>query len=95
MHRRYGSSHGQAPMNSERFLADQQTIARELFEEGVYAVGFCFPVVPQGQARIRTQVSAAHEMRHLERAENAFATVGRRHGIVGMGRKEIVERYGL
>jgi glycine C-acetyltransferase len=72
-----------------------QDIARDLFAEGVYAVGFFFPVVPQGQARIRTQISAAHEPSHLERAHEAFVSVGRRYGILGKSRKEIVERYGL
>jgi glycine C-acetyltransferase len=71
-----------------------QDVARDLFAEGIYAVGFFFPVVPQGQARIRTQMSAAHEPRHLERAIEAFVRVGRRHDILGKGRKDIVERFG-
>jgi glycine C-acetyltransferase len=71
-----------------------QDVARDLFAEGVYVVGFFFPVVPQGQARIRTQVSAAHEPRHLERAIDAFVKIGRRYDILGKGRKEIVEQYG-
>ena len=72
-----------------------QDVARDLFDEGIYAVGFFFPVVPQGQARIRTQLSAAHEPRHLDRAIDAFVKVGRRHDILGKGRKEIADRYGL
>ncbi len=72
-----------------------QSCAHDLFEEGVYAVGFFFPVVAQGQARIRTQVSAAHEARHLDHALKAFVAVGRKYGILGAGRKEIVERYGV
>jgi glycine C-acetyltransferase len=72
-----------------------QDFARDLFSEGVYAVGFFFPVVPKGQARIRTQLSAAHERRHLERALEAFVTVGRKHDILGKGRKEILEKYGM
>jgi glycine C-acetyltransferase len=71
-----------------------QEVARDLFAEGVYVVGFFFPVVPQGQARIRTQMSAAHERHHLERAIDAFVTIGRRYDILGKGRKEIVERFG-
>jgi glycine C-acetyltransferase len=71
-----------------------QDIARDLFAEGIYVIGFFFPVVPQGQARIRTQLSAAHEPRHLERALEAFVKVGARHGILGKSRKDIVERYG-
>jgi glycine C-acetyltransferase len=54
-----------------------QEMANRLLEEGVYVIGFSFPVVPKGQARIRTQMSAAHETRHIERAVAAFAKVGR------------------
>jgi glycine C-acetyltransferase len=59
-----------------------QEFARRLLEEGVYAVGFFFPVVPKGQARIRTQVSAAHSRDDLERAAAAFGRVGRALGVV-------------
>ena len=69
-------------------------VARDLFAEGVYAVGFFFPVVPKGQARIRTQLSAAHEMQHLETALAAFEKVGAKHGILGLGKKEILEKFG-
>jgi len=69
-----------------------QEIAHDLFEEGVYAVGFFFPVVPKGQARIRTQLSAAHEKHHLDRAIEAFRKVGKKHGILGLGRKELMAR---
>jgi len=69
-----------------------QDFARDLFAEGVYAVGFFFPVVPKGQARIRTQLSAAHEKNHLDIAIEAFKKVGRRHGILGLGRKELIAR---
>lgn len=69
-----------------------QDFARGLFEEGVYAVGFFFPVVPKGQARIRTQLSAAHEQRHLDAAIEAFKKVGREHGILGLGKKELMAR---
>jgi glycine C-acetyltransferase len=72
-----------------------QNVARDLFAEGIYVVGFFFPVVPQGQARIRTQLSAAHEPHHLDRAIEAFVKVGRTYDILGKGRKEIVEQYGL
>jgi glycine C-acetyltransferase len=71
-----------------------QDVARDLFAEGVYAVGFFFPVVPKGQARIRTQLSAAHERHHLERALEAFVKVGRKYEILGRTKKEIIERYG-
>jgi glycine C-acetyltransferase len=54
-----------------------QEMARRLLEEGIYVIGFSFPVVPRGQARIRTQMSAAHEPAHIDRAIAAFAKVGR------------------
>jgi glycine C-acetyltransferase len=71
-----------------------QDVARDLFAEGVYVVGFFFPVVPKGQARIRTQVSAAHERLHLDRAIEAFVKVGRRYDILGKSKQEIVARFG-
>ena len=58
-------------------------MAADLLEEGVFVVGFSFPVVPLGQARIRTQMSAAHTQEHLDHAVQAFKTVGQRLGIVG------------
>jgi glycine C-acetyltransferase len=70
-----------------------QDFARDLFDEGVYAVGFFFPVVPKGQARIRTQLSAAHEKHHLDTAIAAFKKVGRKHGILGLGKKELIAKY--
>jgi glycine C-acetyltransferase len=72
-----------------------QEMARELFAEGIYVVGFFFPVVPKGQARIRTQLSAAHEKHHLDRAIEAFVKVGDRLGVRGLGREEIAARFGL
>jgi glycine C-acetyltransferase len=69
-------------------------VARDLYAEGVYVVGFFFPVVPKGQARIRTQLSAAHERADLERAAAAFEKVGRKYDILGKGKKEILEKYG-
>jgi glycine C-acetyltransferase len=59
-----------------------QQMAADLLEEGIYVVGFSYPVVPRGAARIRVQLSAAHAPAHLERAVTAFVKVGRRHGIV-------------
>ena len=58
------------------------TFARDLLDEGVYAVGFSHPVVPHGQARIRVQLSAAHQPEHLAHAADAFARVGRRLGVI-------------
>jgi len=57
-------------------------MAADLFDEGLYVVGFSHPVVPRDQARIRVQISAAHEPAHLERAVAAFAKVGRAHGVI-------------
>lgn len=56
-------------------------MAEKLLEHGIYVIGFSYPVVPQGQARIRLQVSAAHTDEQIERAIKAFATVGRQLGI--------------
>ena len=57
-------------------------MAADLLEAGIYVVGFSYPVVPKGQARIRVQISAAHEPDHLERAVAAFVTVARAHGVL-------------
>jgi glycine C-acetyltransferase len=59
-----------------------QTFAKELLPEGIYVIGFSFPVVPMGQARIRVQISAGHERDHLEKAVAAFTKVGKRLGVV-------------
>ncbi len=59
-----------------------QAMATALLDEGIYVTGFFFPVVPQGKARIRTQMSAAHTREHLDRAIDAFVRVGRQLGIV-------------
>jgi glycine C-acetyltransferase len=57
-------------------------MADRLLDEGVYVVGFSFPVVPRGQARIRTQLSAAHTRAHLDHAIGAFDRVGRELGVL-------------
>jgi glycine C-acetyltransferase len=72
-----------------------QDVARDLFAEGIYVVGFFFPVVAKGQARIRTQLSAAHEKHHLDRGIEAFVKVGKKYGILGKTKQEIIEQYGL
>lgn len=59
-----------------------QTMAAQLFEEGVYVTGFFFPVVPHGKARIRTQMNAALTTEDLDRALEAFARVGRSLGVI-------------
>jgi glycine C-acetyltransferase len=71
-----------------------QDISRDLFAEGIYAVGFFFPVVAQGQARIRTQISAGHEIHHLDKALEAFVKVGKKYNILGKSKNEIIEAYG-
>jgi len=70
-----------------------QNVSKDLFEEGIYAIGFFFPVVPQGQARIRTQISAGHEIHHLEKALDAFKKVGKKYEILGKTKQEIIDRY--
>jgi glycine C-acetyltransferase len=59
-----------------------QDFARSLMDEGIYVVGFFFPVVPKGQARIRVQLSAAHSESDVDRALAAFAKVGRKLGVI-------------
>ena len=56
--------------------------ADEMLNEGIYVIGFSYPVVPQGKARIRVQISAAHEREHLDRAVAAFEAVGKRLGVL-------------
>lgn len=59
-----------------------QTFADKLLAEGIYVIGFFFPVVPKGQARIRVQISAGHETAHLDKAVAAFTKVGRELGVI-------------
>jgi glycine C-acetyltransferase len=59
-----------------------QTFADKLLEEGVYVIGFFFPVVPKGQARIRVQLSAAHTKEQLNKTIQAFTKVGKELGII-------------
>jgi len=71
-----------------------QDVSRDLFDLGIYAIGFFFPVVPKGQARIRTQISAGHEIHHLDKALDAFIKVGKKYDILGKSKKEIIAMYG-
>lgn len=71
-----------------------QDVARDLYEEGIYVIGFFYPVVPQGQARIRVQISAVHEREHLDKAIEAFRKVGARYEILGKKKEDIVAQYG-
>ncbi len=59
-----------------------QNMAAALLEKGIYVIGFSYPVVPKGQARIRVQLSAAHERAHLDRAIEAFTKVGKEMGVI-------------
>lgn len=72
-----------------------QDIASDLFQEGVYVIGFFFPVVAAGQARIRTQMSADHDIPMLKDALEAFKKVGAKYGILGLDKKGIIEKYGI
>jgi len=60
-----------------------QNFAAKLLSEGIYVIGFFFPVVAKGQARIRVQLSAAHTQQHLDRAIDAFVQVGNELGVLG------------
>lgn len=71
-----------------------QDFSAGLFTRGVYAVGFFFPVVPKGQARIRTQLSAAHSREQLEYALQAFVDTGRELGVLGLSEEQILEKFG-
>jgi glycine C-acetyltransferase len=59
-----------------------QKMADDLLKEGIYVIGFYYPVVPQGQARIRVQISAGHEREHLDKCIEAFRKVGKKHGVI-------------
>ena len=72
-----------------------QDFSRALYDEGIYAIGFFFPVVAQGQARIRTQISAGHETHHLDKALAAFIKVGKKFDILGKTKQEIIAKYGM
>ncbi|RUZ45764.1 aminotransferase class I/II-fold pyridoxal phosphate-dependent enzyme, partial [Mesorhizobium sp. M7A.F.Ca.US.007.01.1.1] len=77
-----GADHPIIPvMIGDAALASQ--MADMLLERGIYVIGFSFPVVPKGQARIRTQMSAAHSTADIDRAIAAFGEVGRELGVIG------------
>jgi glycine C-acetyltransferase len=59
-----------------------QEFAARLLKEGIYAIGFYYPVVPKGQARIRVQLSAGHEKEHLDKAIKAFEKIGKELGVI-------------
>jgi glycine C-acetyltransferase len=59
-----------------------QDMAAKLLDEGIYVIGFYYPVVPKGEARIRVQLSAGHEKEHLDKAIAAFTKVGKELGVI-------------
>lgn len=59
-----------------------QDMAQDLLDEGIYVIGFYFPVVPRGQARIRVQLSAGHEIEHIDKAIAAFTKIGKKYGVI-------------
>jgi len=69
--------------------------SKDLYYEGIYVIGFFFPVVPRGEARIRVQISANHEMEHLNKAIEAFTRIGKKYDILGKDKKAIIEKYGM
>jgi glycine C-acetyltransferase len=76
-----GAGHPIIPvMLGDAALASE--MADRLLDEGIYVIGFSFPVVPRGEARIRTQMSAAHTTEHIDRAVDAFASVGAEMGVI-------------
>ena len=78
-------SHPIVPVMFRKFDNDArlaQQMARELYAEGIYVVGFVYPVVPKGQSRIRVQISAAHSREQMERAVAAFEKVGRKLEVI-------------
>ncbi len=62
-----------------------QTMAQRLLDEGIYVIGFYYPVVPKEKARIRVQISAAHERHHLDKAIAAFIKIGKELGVLKHG----------
>ena len=79
--RTVGAGHPIIPimLGDAKLAAD---LARDMLEEGVYVIGFSYPVVPKGQARIRTQMSAAHSTEDIHQAIEAFKKVGRKYHVI-------------
>jgi glycine C-acetyltransferase len=71
-----------------------QDIARDMYAEGVFVIGFFYPVVGKGLARIRCQMSAAHEFKHIDKAVEAFTKVGKKYDILHKTKEEIIAKYG-
>ena len=75
-------SYGMDESGTPLYLAVAQDMAARLLELGVYVIGFSFPVVPRGQARIRTQMSAAHTFEQIDAAVAAFTQAGKELGVI-------------
>jgi len=71
-----------------------QDIARDLYDEGIYVIGFYYPVVGKGLARIRVQLSAGHEFEHIDKAVAAFTKIGKKYDILRKTKEEIIAKYG-
>lgn len=71
-----------------------QDVARDLYDEGIYVIGFYYPVVGRGLARIRVQLSAGHEFEHIDKAIAAFTKIGKKYDILGKTKEQIIAKYG-
>jgi glycine C-acetyltransferase len=71
-----------------------QDIARDMYAEGIFVIGFFYPVVGKGLARIRCQMSAGHEFKHIDKAVAAFTKVGQKYDILGKSKEQIIAKYG-
>ena len=71
-----------------------QDMARDLYAEGIYVIGFYYPVVGKGLARIRVQLSAGHEFEHIDKAVAAFTKIGKKYDILHKSKEEIIAKYG-
>jgi len=72
-----------------------QDFARDMYAEGIYVIGFFYPVVGKGLARIRVQLSAGHEMEHIDKAVAAFTKIGKKYDILHKTKDEVIAKYGL
>ncbi len=70
-----------------------QDIARDMYAEGIFVIGFFYPVVGKGLARIRCQMSAGHEFKHIDKAIAAFTKIGKKYDILGKTKEQIIAKY--
>ena len=71
-----------------------QDIAKDMYAEGIFVIGFFHPVVGKGLARIRCQMSAGHEFKHIDKAIAAFTKIGKKYDILGKTKEQIIAKYG-